>query len=81
MDELDTLNALGLELPSPAYLVGAVLFGLIGLLAYRHGKKQAQPSTRWLGLALMLYPYLISQTWQLYAVGAGLCGGIYFWRR
>ena len=54
MDELDTLNALGLELPSPAYLVGAVLFGLIGLLAYRHGKKQAQPSTRWLGLALML---------------------------
>jgi hypothetical protein len=27
---------------------------------------------RWLGLALMLYPYVVWQTWLLYVVGAGL---------
>jgi hypothetical protein len=29
----------------------------------------------------MLYPYLISGTWQLYAVGSGLCVGLYIFRR
>ena len=81
MDELATLNTLGLELPSPAYLFGLILFGLLGLAAYRYGKKNGRPQTRWLGLALMLYPYLISQTWQLYAIGGGLCAALYFWRR
>ena len=27
---------------------------------------------RWLGLALMLYPYVVWQTWLLYVGGAGL---------
>jgi hypothetical protein len=27
---------------------------------------------RWVGLALMLYPYAVWQTWLLYVVGAGL---------
>jgi apolipoprotein N-acyltransferase len=77
MNELRALDSLGLSLPSPAYLFGAVVFGLIGLSAYRLGKRTHRPRTRWLGVALMLYPYAISLTWLLYAVGAALCVALY----
>jgi hypothetical protein len=81
MDDLKTLEAMGFTLPSPAYLFGAILFGIIGYAAYRYGKKTALERTKWLGVALMLYPYLISATWLLYLIGAGLCVGLYFSRR
>lgn len=76
MDELKALQGLGLELPSPAYIAGAILFGLLGCAAFRHGRKQGRRRTVWLGVALMLYPYLVSQTWALYLVGAVLCAAI-----
>lgn len=76
MDELATLKSLGLELPSPAYLLGAIIFGLVGLAAFRRGRKAGRPKTLWIGVALMLYPYAISRTWLLYAVGAALCAGL-----
>ena len=78
MDDVNTLQSLGFELPSPAYLVGAVLFGLIGLVAFRYGRKSERRVTLWIGVALMLYPYAISNTWLLYAVGAALCAGIWY---
>jgi hypothetical protein len=81
MDELKNLGSLGLELPSPAYLFGAILFGIIGFALYRYGKKAANKASKWVGIVLMLYPYLISGTWQLYAVGSGLCVGLYIFRR
>ena len=76
MNDLATLQSLGLELPSPAYLFGAIVFGLIGWLAWRRGRKLERPRTLWLGVALMLYPYAISRTWLLYVVGLALCAGI-----
>jgi len=54
----------------------AVIFGLIGFVAYRYGKRAGRPRSRWLGVALMLYPYAIAQTWLLYVVGAALCVGV-----
>ena len=75
---LDTLGALGITLPSPSYIVGAILFGVIGLVAYYVGKRNGRPRTRWLGVALMLYPYVVWQTWLLWLVGAGLCAAIWF---
>jgi hypothetical protein len=77
MDSLAGLESLGLTLPSPAYLFGAIVFGVIGFVAYRYGKRVGRQLTRWLGLALMLYPYAISQTWMLYVVGAILCAGLF----
>ena len=77
MDPLTTAQGLGFSLPSPAYLVGALLFGLIGFGAYRFGKHTGRPTTRWIGLALMLYPYAVSDTRLLYVVGAALCGWIW----
>jgi hypothetical protein len=76
MADLQALQALGFEWPSPAYLFGALLFGLLGMLAWRRGRVLARPRTRWLGLALMLYPYLVSSTWVLWATGAALCAGV-----
>lgn len=78
MNELAALQSLGLELPSPAYIFGAVVFGLIGLLAFRRGRKRGRRRTTWLGVGLMVYPYAISRTWLLYAVGVALCAGIFF---
>ncbi|MBT2304629.1 hypothetical protein J7E70_29850 [Variovorax paradoxus] len=76
MTNLQTLQSLGISLPSPAYILGAVLFGLIGFLAYRYGKRAGRRRSKWLGVALMLYPYAIAQTWLLYVVGAALCVGV-----
>ena len=78
MDELKALQSLGLELPSPAYIFGAIVFGLVGLVAFRRGRKLERPRTLWLGVALMLYPYLVSNTWLMYALGVALCAGIVF---
>ncbi|HEV7814011.1 MAG TPA: hypothetical protein VGP06_02795 [Janthinobacterium sp.] len=69
-----------LSLPSPAYLAGALIFGIVGFAAYRYGKSAGQSQTRWIGAGLMLYPYAISQTWLLYLIGAALCAGLYFFR-
>jgi hypothetical protein len=80
MDELKTMESFGLTMPSPAYIFGAVLFGIIGFAAYRYGKKAESAATKWIGVALMLYPYAISETWLLYVVGAGLCLALYGYR-
>jgi len=77
VDDLKALQSLGLTLPGPAYIFGAVVFGLVGLAAYRYGKKSGRPRTKWVGVALMLYPYVISETWLLYCVGAALCAALY----
>jgi len=78
LNDLATLQALGLELPSPAYILGAIVFGLVGIGAFRYGRKGGKPRTLWLGVALMFYPYLISGTLWLYLVGVALCGGIWY---
>lgn len=77
MDALPPLQSLGFELPGPAYLFGAIVFGLIGFAAFRFGRRRAKPVTLWIGVALMLYPYAISRTWLVYAVGLALCAGLF----
>ncbi|MFZ3083121.1 hypothetical protein [Rhodoferax ferrireducens] len=77
MDEIKNLESLGLVLPSPAYIVGAILFGIIGYVAFRRGRKTMSPTLTWTGVVLMVYPYAVPQTWLLWLVGAGLCGWLY----
>jgi hypothetical protein len=77
MDTLTSLLGMGLTLPSPAYILGAILFGIIGMAAYWHGKKAQRPRIKWLGVALMFYPYLVPSTWLLYVVGLALCAGLW----
>jgi hypothetical protein len=77
MDTLTSLQGMGWTLPSPAYILGAILFGIIGMAAYWHGKKAQRPRIKWLGVALMFYPYLVPSTWLLYVVGLALCAGLW----
>lgn len=81
MNELKTLESLGMTLPGPMYIFGAVVFGILGYAAYKYGKKASLPAPKWIGVALMLYPYAISDTGMLYAVGTGLCVGLYIYRK
>jgi len=67
-------------LPSPAYLAGSLIFGIIGFAAYRYGKNMGRSRMRWLGAGLMVYPYAISQTWLLYLLGLVLCACLVFFR-
>ena len=78
MDGIEALKSVGFEWPSPAYLFGAVVFGIVGLAAFRYGRKEQRSLTRWLGLALMLFPYLVRPTWLLYVVGLALCAGLFY---
>lgn len=78
MKELEALQAMGLVLPPPWYIAGAILFGLIGWAVYRRGRQGGQSRLVWMGLALMLYPYAVSETWVLWAVGAGLTALAYW---
>lgn len=66
------------DLPSPAYLFGLVVFGLVGWVAYRRGRKTGRASLLWLGLGTMLFPYVVSQTWLLWLVGSAATGWIWF---
>jgi len=78
MDTTQALESFGLTLPTPAYIAGALLFGLLGLAAYRYGKRTERSRSKWLGVALMLYPYVVPQTWLMYVIGVVLCAGVYF---
>lgn len=77
MNELAGLGSLGLELPSPAYIVGAILFGILGYAAFRTGRKTSRPELIWPGIALMLYPYAVSATGLLWLVGVVLSAWVY----
>lgn len=73
MDALSQLEAMGLTLPTPAYLVGALLFSTFGVVFYLLGKRRHKPRAKWLGLALMFYGYVVPSTWLLYVLGTLLC--------
>lgn len=69
-----------MELPSPAALFAMLLFGIIGFAAFRYGKKNGSVNPMLLGVGLMVYPYFVSRTWALYAVGLALCAALYLLR-
>ena len=78
MNDLKSLQSMGLTLPSPAYILGSILFGIVGYVVFRRGRTMHRTELIWAGVALMLYPYVISDTWMLWAVGAALSAWVYF---
>lgn len=65
------------SLPTPANLVGSVLFGIIGFAAFVYGKKGMKWKAMSIGFLLMVYPYAVSETWLLYAIGCALCVALF----
>jgi uncharacterized membrane protein YcaP (DUF421 family) len=54
---------------SAVNLIGNLVFGSIGFVAFIYGKKQNLWKTMFTGLALMIFPYFIAETVAMYAAG------------
>jgi len=67
-------------MPTPAALFGLILFGLIGMGALMYGKRMEQWKSMAIGGALVVFPYFVSQTWLIWAIGSALCVALYLFR-
>jgi len=56
------------------------LFGGIGFVAFRYGRKMQQVPPIVLGMALMTYPLIVSNVAWLTVIGVCLTGGLWLWR-
>jgi hypothetical protein len=59
---------------SAANLIGGLVFGSIGFVAFVYGKRMNLWKPMLLGLGLMIYPYFISDDKIMLAIG--ICGSI-----
>ena len=67
-------------MPEPSDLFAMLLFSIIGLLAFRAGKRDAQPMKLVIGMVLMLYPYFVPGSVWLWVVGIALTAALFIWR-
>lgn len=65
---------------SVAVLIGGILFGGIGFAAFVYGKKQADAQSLILGIALMVYPFFVTQTILFYVIGTALTAALFLFR-
>lgn len=65
---------------SEPWLLWGLLFGSIGLGFFLYGKKQGKVVPLICGLGLMIYPFFVSGTWALVAIGAVLVAVPWFVR-
>lgn len=76
IDDITAASAgMGVELDAAALLpviLVSLLFGAIGFVYWRFGKKRDKTVMRWSGVALMVYPYVVWSLWPLIAVGVVL---------
>lgn len=63
-----------------ANLIGGLVFGSIGFVAFFYGKKMNLWKLMFAGIALMVYPYFISGTIAVYAIGIVGSASLYFLR-
>jgi len=65
---------------NPSQLFWGILFSSVGLGYFIYGKKQGRLVPLFCGLSLMVYPYFISNTIALVAIGTLLGATPYFIR-
>lgn len=61
-------------------LLGGLVFGTIGFVAFMCGKRQANVKMLSIGAVLMVYPYFVADTLVLYAIGALLTASLFLVR-
>lgn len=67
-------------MPTPTALFGAILFGAIGMAAFVHGKRQTLVIPMILGIALMVFPYFVSDALPEFLVGIALTAAAWKFR-
>ena len=65
---------------SAANLIGGFIFGSIGFVAFIYGKRTTSWKPMFLGIALMIYPYFISNNIALYAIGIAGSASLFCFR-
>ena len=65
---------------SAANLIGGLVFGSIGFVAFIYGKRMNLWKPMFLGIALMVYPYFISDDLLMIAIGTIGTAGLFFLR-
>ncbi|MCB9766437.1 MAG: hypothetical protein H6741_00370 [Alphaproteobacteria bacterium] len=63
---------------SPSTLFAGIVFGLIGLGAWRYGRKQQSARHMLVGAALIGFCYVVPDGWVQWLVGAVLVGLLFF---
>ncbi len=51
---MNDLAALGVEIPSIPYIAGLIVFGIVGWVVFRRGRKLSNSVLTWSGVALMV---------------------------
>jgi hypothetical protein len=64
----------------PTAIVLSILFGGIGFVAFRYGRKMQQVRPVVLGMALMTYTLFVGSAVWVAAIGVCLTGGLWLWR-
>ena len=60
-----------------AWLTWSGLFSIIGLAVFTYGRKQRVIAPTLIGVALMVYPYFVSNLYAMVGVGVLLIGGLF----
>ena len=63
-----------------ASLLGGLIFSSIGLIAFGRGRKNGNTAAMIIGAALIVYPYVVPNTFLIYAIGIGLTAALYIFR-
>ena len=68
------------RMPDPFSLFLSLLFGVIGLVALRHGKQEGNIPCVLLGLGLMIFPYFVDGWTWILGIGSLLVAAAWrFW--
>lgn len=59
-------------MPEPTYLAISLVFSSIGLGYFIYGRKQKHKVAFYAGVALMVFPYFVTGTTWMIAMGVGL---------
>lgn len=63
-----------------ADMIGSGIFSSIGFVALIYGKKESSFKPMLIGVALMGYPFIVTQTFWIYAVGVALTASLFLFR-
>lgn len=78
-DEMDISNPMGM-LPhfSASQILASLIFSVIGIYVFRHGKKTLNYPVILTGVVMMIYPLFTSGWLQDWGVGIALCMAAYY---
>ena len=71
-----TQRSLGLNLDPGSLLLSIVISG-IGFVAFMYGRKQKRLPHMVAGLALMVYPYFVSNVWLMLGIAVAMLAALF----